>query len=88
MHNNIYRFIDMDSNIVICTDGSPPALEKKRSIESDCSLGGEVKVAKMGVDDGQSVRETEEAPSGAGEEMGGKQIPLRPHNLVKSILPS
>ena len=48
----------------------------------------DAKVAKRRGVDEQSVQEAEVTPSGAGEEMGGEQLPLRPHNLVKSILPS
>ena len=71
----------MDVNIVICKDGTSPATAvKKRSFQSDGNMVEEVKVAKLG-EEGQSPKDIEVAPSDAEEEMGGKEISPRPHNL-------
>ena len=62
---------DCHCHTVICVTGKSRFAEKKRSIDNDCDMDGEAKVAKMGGAEGQSVRETEVAPSGAETETGG-----------------
>ena len=72
---NLYATIsyhcDCHCHTVICAEGNPPFAERKRSVDNDCDMDGEAKVAKMGGAEGQSVRETEVAPSGAEAETGG-----------------
>jgi len=69
-----------------------PAVEKKRSIESDCDLVGEVKVAKIGGGDGQrwemdgNGRDIEVAPNDAEALTEGKWNFTLSSGLIQMVI--